>query len=123
MPEPTPPAAAPAKKEETFEQDINGTKTTIKKSSVPVDPKELKGTPMDETVRIWARQAKQNIISLCTVKGCYYPLTAKRDLARGGDLDSRKDKDGKPYIAATCSWAGEEHGDQRIYPPKKEDEL
>lgn len=120
MPDPTPPAP---KKEETFDQEIYGEEYEIKKSSIPPDPSKLKGTPMEETIRIWARQYKTGITSQCTVKGCYYPLTPLRDPARSGDLDSRKDKDGKPYIAAICSWGGDEHGEQRIYPPKKDDEL
>lgn len=110
-PKPTTPLAAPPKPPE--------------KKDVPL-PKplaSLKGTPKDETVRIWARQSKQGIITLCNVKGCYYPLSPVRDPAKNNDPKVGVDKDGRKFVAGLCSYAGAAHGEQGIYPPKKEDEI
>lgn len=96
-------------------------KTEAKKVSLPPPHKGLKG-PEAERVKIWARQSKQGLITLCGHKGCYYPLDPKRDPSTGGDPLLNKDDEGRVYTVGVCSW-DPDHGEQKIYPPTKEDEL
>lgn len=100
--------------------------------SLPPPIKKLKGTPMEETVKIWARQSKQGSIQICDKKGCYYPLSPQRDPANNNDpkvvFEEVENDKGvmekqKVGIIGLCSWGGADHEEQVIRPPKKEDEL
>lgn len=98
----------------------------------PPDPKTLKGAAKDR-IEIWAHQSKTHTISLCKktqgeqdseeFKRCYFPIQPLRDATNGNQPLVKFDRDGKKYIAGVCSFDPDHHGEQRIYPPKKDDEL
>lgn len=94
----------------------------------PTQPGDLRpGSFEHERLGVWASQAKRGLITLCTMtegrKRCYHPVNPVRDPSVGNEPLVMTDEDGKQYVQAICSFAGEAHGEQRIYPPKKEDEI
>lgn len=107
----------------------------IEHGTLPAHPGTLSG-PEKERVAIWARQSKTNTIALCkhkeTLNGaereCYHPLVAVRDPANGNnptivEVTDPVTDEVKKGILHVCSWNPKEHGEQVVYPPKKEDEI
>lgn len=100
--------------------------------TLPTPIKALRGTPHEETVRIWSHQAAQGIITICDKKGCYYPLSVVRDPTKDNepkivledfeDADTGKVEKIRVGVVGLCTWAGKEHGEQVIRPQKKKED-
>ncbi len=93
----------------------------------PKQPKDVKGTPDAARVSNWATQYHSGLLTKCNVKGdgqqCYYPLTFLRDPRRDNQPKIVTGEDGRQGYAGRCSFDPEGHGEQVIYPPKKDDEV
>lgn len=102
-------------------------KVEKKKDPTPFPPPvEKLSDHSKEVVRIWARQSKAGIITLCDHKEgdqrCYHPAVEVMDPATG-QVALKKDEQGRIYKVGRCSYVGDLHPEVRIYPPKKEDEI
>lgn len=117
----------------------------LPEANFPPQVSELRNSARMETLRIWASQAKSHngnppVIHLCNVvsaaderapefKKCYYPLNPVRDpaLAHAPKVveTALRDEKGQRVkaIVATCSFDPKGHGEQLIFPPKKENEF
>lgn len=83
--------------------------------SLPLPMEELLGTPQEQTVRNWNKQARDGIIFQCKEGGCYYPLVPLRDANNQPVVFNTKykSKNGKELVKTefvlTCTYHPE-HG-------------
>lgn len=91
--------------------------------NLPKPAKELQGTEQAGALRNWASQYKAGTLTRCDFHAeCYYPLVPLRREETNFQFETVT-KDGVSGIKARCSYDPEGHGEQVIWPPKKDDEL